>query len=144
MINLNFNLVRVGVNYLLTGYNSNNHNINLIIPSSIGINSESTTENGFITEIGTLAFNNLSLNSLIIGNKITTIDEYAFSNNSLSNITFTDNLINIKNYAFINNPIDKIINLNNLYQIGDFAFYNNNLTNIQFSNFFVIKIIVFS
>ena len=84
-----------------------------------------------ITTIGTRAFANNQLISIIIPDNVTQIDEYAFMDNSLSSVTILNGISTISRYAFYNNQLTSIVIPNNVTTIDNFAFANNKLTNIE-------------
>ena len=94
----------------------------IVIPSKI---------NGVtVTNIGSDAFSNNQLTSVIIPNSIIEIRRNAFYGNKLQSVVIPDSVISIGSYAFEFNQLTSVIIGNNVTSIGFAAFRVNKLTNL--------------
>ena len=122
----------------------------VVIPSTVTLGLVSYS----VTTIGSFAFQNKALTSVVIPNSVTTISTIAFGNNKLTSVTipdsvttigdgaFDDNLLTsvaipnsvttIGGDAFKFNELTSVIIPNSVTTIGDYTFYGNPLTSVQF------------
>ncbi|MDD4831816.1 MAG: leucine-rich repeat protein [Bacilli bacterium] len=99
---------------------------NVIIPSTLGGKT--------LTIIGSSAFDNIGLTSVIIPNTVNTIGSNSFQNNFLKSIILPNSVTTISSYAFSGNIINNINIPTSVNTIGVSAFENNQLTNLSISN----------
>lgn len=93
---------------------------NVVIPEEI--------DDVKVTKIGTQAFMNKELETVIIPNTITEIGIGAFYNNNIKTLKLSKNLQVIKATAFLNNEIEKLTIPTSVTTIGIEAFNNNQVT----------------
>ena len=87
-----------------------------------------------LIKIGDRAFYNNNLTSITIPNSITSISYGAFAKNNLTSVTIPNSVTSIGNYAFINNQLTSVTIPNSVMSIGDGAFSNNKLTSVTIPN----------
>jgi len=110
-----------GYNYIAT------EGADVVIPAAVTDNSITYS----VTNIGTVAFINKGLTSVIIPNTIINIGNAAFRINLLTNVTIPDSVITIGSGAFVSNPLmNSVVLGNNLETIGNSAFGGCAITNI--------------
>jgi hypothetical protein len=80
--------------------------------------------------IGSSAFENLAIESLILPDSLEAIDSYAFRFNSLTSISIPNNLSNISVSVFSYNKLTSLVIPNNVISIGIAAFSENELTEL--------------
>ena len=83
-----------------------------------------------VTTIGDGAFFNNALTSVIIPNSVTTIGEGTFASNALTSVTIGNSVTTIGAGAFANNALTSVTIGNSVMTIGNFAFGFNNLTSV--------------
>lgn len=105
-------------NNTITGYSKDGPK-DVIIPNYI---------NGVpVLRIGTGAFENLGIESVILPELLTDIDAKAFSDNRLKKLDIPDAVVHIKNSAFSDNIIKTVEIGDSVERIYNKAFYNNYL-----------------
>lgn len=102
---------------------------NIVIPTTV-TSSIGNNETFTIVSIGTAAFENANLSSVVMSNTITTISTRAFRNNNLTSITLPSNIETIGVNAFRENQIGNVSFPASLTTLGAFAFQSNALTSI--------------
>ena len=103
----------------VTKYNGTGGNV--IIPSSINVNSINYT----VVSIGTYAFKGKGLTSITIPNSITSIGNNAFDScTSLTSATIGEGVVTIGTSVFQNSGLKSITIPNSVTSIGNKAFYN--------------------
>ncbi|MCL2801096.1 MAG: leucine-rich repeat domain-containing protein, partial [Treponema sp.] len=117
-------LINNGRAVRITGYTGNKTEVN--IPLRI--------RNLPVTEIGSRAFFNKSLTSVIIPNGITTIMDGAFRRNQLTSIIIPNSITSIGEWAFSNNSLTSVVIPNSVTSIGEWAFADNRLTSVTIGN----------
>ncbi len=113
--------------YIVTGINGN-ETVIAIPPSYNGKP---------VTEIGTDAFYNTNITSVIIGNKVTNICDFAFSNCFyLTSVIIPNSVISLGDCVFSScYSLTSVIIGNGVTTIGERAFYScSNLTNVTIGN----------
>ena len=85
-------------NGTITGYAGSNTDI--VIPDTIGGVS--------VTSIGSEAFRENNLSSVIIGNSVMSIEDQAFAENNLTSVTIPDSVTSIGESAFSNNDLTSV------------------------------------
>lgn len=85
-------------------------------------------------EIGSAAFRNNKLKSLVLPGSIRTIYECAFFNNQINNLKLSDNLVEIRDNAFGNNSIENLILPENLITLGEGVFKNNSIRKLYIND----------
>ncbi len=83
-----------------------------------------------VTAIGTEAFKNKGLTSVIIPNGITSIGDCAFASNNLTSVTIPNSVTSIGEDAFVYNELTNIVIPNTVTSIGGNAFASNQLTSV--------------
>ncbi|MEK4426855.1 InlB B-repeat-containing protein [Solibacillus sp. FSL K6-1523] len=91
----------------------------VVIPDTIG--------GKLVTEIGTSAFDNKKLESVIIPESVTRIGHSAFSGNQLKNVIIPEGVKSIEKHAFSSNLLESVTIPENVSSIGSFAFSHNKL-----------------
>ena len=107
-------------NGTITGYAGSNTDI--VIPDTIG--------GVAVTSIGSEAFRENNLSSVIIGNSVTSIGRGAFIENNLSSVTIPDSVTSIGKEAFRNNNLTSVTIPNSVESIEYATFSNNDLTSV--------------
>jgi len=108
-------------NGTITGYSSSGPK-DVVIPSEI---------NGVpVTVIGSGAFDNLDLSSLVLPNTIVTISDSAFAYNNLTNLVIPNSVENLNNWSFYMNNINNLSIGNKVKRIGVSAFEFSSLTSV--------------
>jgi hypothetical protein len=87
-----------------------------------------------VNEIGTEAFMDKALASVIIPDTVKDIFAFAFAKNQLTRVTISDNVIVIRDYVFAQNKLAHITFPSRLFTISEGAFYNNKLTSVTIPN----------
>ncbi|MGO3419883.1 MAG: leucine-rich repeat domain-containing protein, partial [Lactococcus cremoris] len=109
----------------------------IIIPDVVVSNGQTYA----VTSIGTYAFSNTGIHSVIIGNNVVDINTSAFQTtaaysdyykNALTEVVLGQSVQNIKTDAFAGNALTSIIFPNSVIKIATRAFANNNLTELSF------------
>lgn len=88
-----------------------------------------------VTSIGSYAFYNTGLKSVVISNSVTQIEYSAFNDNQLNKVTFGDKLTTIGGSSFYGNQLTSLTIPDTVTTIEGFAFSNNNLTSVKLSRF---------
>ncbi|MCL2374081.1 MAG: leucine-rich repeat domain-containing protein [Treponema sp.] len=83
-----------------------------------------------VTVIKHNAFANNQLTSLMIPENITSIGRMAFARNQLTSVTIPDSITTIGEGIFMDNQLTSIVIPENVISIGALAFYNNQLESI--------------
>lgn len=87
-----------------------------------------------VTTIGTNAFLNKSLTSVVLPNSLTAIATGAFQNNFLSSIKIPNSVTQIGLQSFAYNKITSVTLPNAITSLGDSAFRSNKLSSIKLPN----------
>ncbi|MGB5419560.1 leucine-rich repeat domain-containing protein, partial [Algibacter sp.] len=88
-----------------------------------------------VVTIGSDAFQNNDITTLVIGNNVVSIDEGAFAFNDLPSVTIPNTVISIGDGAFVqNNTMQTLVLGNNVETIGEFAFRFNSIDNLNIPN----------
>jgi len=103
-------------------YYNGNIGSQLIIPSKIGQRP--------VTSIGTNAFSNINITSVIIPNTVTSIEARAFQRNKLIDVIIPDSVTTIGSGAFQSNQLINVTLGKNIKTIGYDAFSYNKLTSV--------------
>src|SRR5665647_1639458 len=108
-------------NGTITGYSRSGPK-DVVIPSEI---------NGVpVTVIGSGAFDNLDLSSIVLPDTIITIADSAFAYNNLTNLVIPNSVETLDNWSFYMNNITSLSIGNKVKRIGDSAFEFSSLTSI--------------
>jgi hypothetical protein len=87
-----------------------------------------------VTTIGSFAFSDNQLTSVVIGNSVTTIGSDAFSHNRLTSVVIGNSVTTIGSFAFSNNQLTSVVIPNSVTSIGNSAFSHNRLTSVVIGN----------
>jgi len=87
-----------------------------------------------VSVIGDSAFTSNQLTSVAIGNNVTTIGNFAFDSNQLTSVTIPNSVMNIGIHAFFLNQLTSVIIGNNVTTIGQAAFSQNQITSVTIGN----------
>jgi hypothetical protein len=87
-----------------------------------------------VTEIGTEAFADKMLTSVIFPASIKSIGQYAFNNNKLTNLDLSSLDVFIGGWAFANNLLTNLTLPQNKTMLDSYVFYKNKLTGIILPN----------
>jgi hypothetical protein len=115
-----------GTDVEVTGRASGNAATDIVIPSTA---SDGTTTYS-VTTIGTSAFFNNDLTSVIIPDSVTSIGQYVFANNALTSVTIGNSVTTIGGFAFYNNALTSVTIPDSVTTIGSAAFQGNSLTSV--------------
>jgi uncharacterized repeat protein (TIGR02543 family) len=110
--------------YVVSGYEGTSKDV--IIPS--------TFNNIDVVGVGTMAFNNKSINSVVFSDKIKLIGGSAFSNNQLTSVIIPNSVTTIGEGAFASNQLTSVTIPNSVTTIGEGAFEVNQLTSVIIPN----------
>ena len=128
LLNQNGALINPEINPLsystIAGYTCDDTEI--IIPSTLGGKN--------VTTIGSGAFYNKGLTSVVIPNSVTVIDEAAFADNQLESVTIGNSVTTIGERAFESNQLTNITIPNSVTTIGEDAFEENQLESVTIGN----------
>lgn len=100
--------------------------------SELGLTSVMIPES--VMEVGYRAFWRNLLSSVSIPNKVTTIDRWAFASNQLTSVSIPHNVTNIGAYAFNDNQLVSVIISDSLTTIEAGVFSANKLTSVNIPN----------
>jgi len=110
--------------------------VDIIIPDNLCVNGKSYA----VTSIGTYAFLNSGIHSVVIGNNVSDINTSAFQTTTaapdyykkaLTQVTLGTKVQNIKTDAFAGNALSQLILPDALQKIATRAFSNNQLTTLS-------------
>ena len=87
-----------------------------------------------LIKIGKKAFTDNQLTSVNIPNNVTSIGDEAFSGNNLTSINIPNSVKTIGYHTFSNNKLTSVNIPNSVTSIGDYAFLSNNLTSVNIPN----------
>ena len=87
-----------------------------------------------VQKIGTFAFCNYALTSVVIPDSVTTIQAGAFADNDLTSVNIPNHLWQIAEYTFRNNNLTTVVIPDYTSTIGIAAFMNNEITSLTLSS----------
>lgn len=116
----------------LIGYTGETKDI--IIPSEVVNHEQGWVVPSPVRVIGSHAFSEKGITSVIIPNTVIEIKSYAFSGNYLKKLELPDSIITLDNGVFVGNEIETISLPESLKRIGWGAFMDNQLTSIKIPN----------
>lgn len=113
----------------ITSYNYSGSNA---VPTNIRI--PDTLDGQLVTSIGSSAFSNKELTSIVIPEGIKSIGNSAFSTNQLKGVYIPSSVMSIGANGFSNNNLKKVMISEGVQYIGESAFYLNQLKSVTFPN----------
>lgn len=112
---------------MITGYlggaGTEQETLDVVIPAEI--------DGVAVTGIGSSAFENHKLTSVVISDSVTSIGSAAFQRNNLTSVTIPDSVTSIGTGAFNTNQLTDVTIPNSVTSIDSNAFSSNNLTAVD-------------